>query len=176
MGNILVSLSDYSDKNVAYFPANFSFAKKLQLFASQAQDFYLKPAIGAELLRDLKAYTGSPADANYDLLLDGGEYTIGNTVYSLGGIKEVVCFYSYALYIEQSTIQETVFGAVNKESDYSERINNQQIALVKNRCMEMAKESLDAVINYLSNNTATWAQFSRRNNFMFKTKIKAIGD
>ena len=172
----LVALSDFASKNVQYFPANFSFDKKLKLFVKQAQDFFVKPAIGAELLRDLEAYTGSPADSDYDLLLDGGEYTVGNTIYTFGGLKECICFYAYALYIEQNSIQETVFGTVNKESDYSERINTQQIAIVKNRCMETAKESLDGVINYLCNHTTTWPQFSRRNSFMFKNKIKAIGD
>lgn len=172
----LVTDTDFATYDVAYLPSNFSMAKRMNRFIGAAQMYDIKNSIGDELLIDLLAYTGSPADADYDLLLEGGTYTYNSTEYLFNGLKETVCLYAYHRYINSGIMQVTEFGLVNKINDQSERPTAEQISNLKAEILQRADESLNNVRDYLCRNSTTWPQYGRRTTNRHRVNITAIGD
>jgi hypothetical protein len=175
--SLLISLTDFATKKVRVFPTNFKFTESgLEYKCQDAQDLYVKCALGSELMEALEAYTGSPEEERFEDLLNGKTYEYGGVKYSFKGLKDVICRFAMALYIPESDIFETNFGSVNKNSDYSVKESGSQKAMRINNYQQQADKGLREVIFFLSVFADDYPEFNNIDQFKHTVKLKAIGD
>jgi len=95
----------------------------------EAQDFDIKQAIGAALFQDiLVKYNTSPKDALAAKLVEGGTYVDcnGNTI-AFAGLGMALKYYALARFRVKQPINDTRFGVVRKNDQYSESLENKQL-------------------------------------------------
>lgn len=163
--------------NVANFPVTVVYTDKLELSVEQAKDFYVKPALGQALWNDILAYSGSPFDANYDVLINGGDFTYGGITYNCVGLNKCICFYAYGLYSIDGDIVETKFGSVvKKETEVSDRISNDQRNTKINKNKGMGLECLNNVLQYLNLNSTLFPNYALKNTSEIRQSINIYGN
>lgn len=94
---------------------------RLKASIEEAQNFDIKKVIGDAFFYDVDTkYNTSPADADIVKLVDGGTYLDcqGNTVY-FDGLAKAVKYYALARYRKKQPINDTAFGVVFKNDNYS---------------------------------------------------------
>ena len=124
----------------------FDGERNIDGYILEAQLMDLKAWLGDAFLYELceQRATNSLTDAN-KLLLYGGSYTatvcnVDQTFY-LEGLAACLAFYTHARYTLRSQVQQTRFGAVVKESDYSTPASGKQIAEIK----QISEENAEAL-------------------------------
>ena len=85
--------------------------KVLNQFINDAQFVDIQKLLGRDFYNDLiRNYT----DANYQTLLNGGDYTYQSVTYTNVGLKTVIVHYAYARYVLEGSQIDTPFGDVLK--------------------------------------------------------------
>lgn len=140
--------------------------KQLHPFILAAQNNDLKPVLGNVLWTDL---VENRLQANYAKLLDGGTYTKDGETHSFSGLKAAIAEYTYARYCMGKNIQDTPFGMVVKESDYSSPASAKQLAEVAAAHRLAGQHYLEEAIAFIK---ATIADYPKYESCQSKTTAK----
>jgi hypothetical protein len=133
----IISLSKYIDFNAKILPQ-----------VAAAQQFDLKPWLGDSFYYDL--IKNQDTDDNQSLL-NGGEYTnTANEVVRHEGIKVALAFYAAARYVPDSNINFTPFGAVSKQSEFSEPVADKALVRKSTDYRQSADAIMYDVIKYIA--------------------------
>ena len=132
-------------KQVRSIASNIS-ESRLSPYIKEVEDFYIMPAIGAELYEKL-----DKQEANDDILLDGGYYD--NSDGSRGfchGIYTAVAYFAYAKILLNNQINVTAFGVTQKSSTLSTPTSDATIKDTAAEAKKMGHMYLDSCIAYLN--------------------------
>lgn len=147
--NLLIGKADIEP--YAHVSLNVKDEKYLAPSILQAQNLDIKPVFGNAFWTDLLSnYT----DANYQTLLNGGEYTLSGKVYSFQGLKSAIACFSYARYIYTRNVVDTPFGMVNKNSDYTTPADAKSLTQLASFARNSGEQYLQESIKYVKDNLA----------------------
>lgn len=145
----LITISDI--KSLKSISVNLDTSKKLDPFILEAQQFDLKKMMGdAFYLEFINDFNESPSLPTYSDLFNGCEFTCGTKTYRHEGIKSVLCYLSYARYIQNSNIESTAFGTVNKITEESRHVDEKTINRLYQQAYNGANEYWKDVVFYLN--------------------------
>jgi len=130
----------------------------------------IKERLGNVLFSDIEKNK-----ANYLLLLNGGEYTYDNKIYSFKGLLYAIAWQSFANYTKLSNNNTTAYGTVFKNSEYSQAVTDDNLKKAVNIYQERATYYINEVINYLKlTNNLLYMQNCDLNNSRF-VQFNVIG-
>lgn len=154
---------------------NIQQAKELTPYIVEAQNFDLSKFMGDSFFLDLvNDYNSSPSLANYSLLYNGGNYTHEGKSYYFSGIKDLLVYYSYARYVNNSGVIATPTGFVAKTNNYSEQVTDKTISRLVDTartCANLIEDSLNQYLNRKTSEYPLWEKFKRVSN---RTKIRQV--
>lgn len=93
---------------------------EFEKYIIHAQKFELKKLMPEKFFYDLLMNQESE---RYQAVLNGGDYTYEEYTYSHEGLKNVLAYFAYALYIFKANNVSTSFGLVVKHSGQSEPVD-----------------------------------------------------
>jgi hypothetical protein len=139
----------------------------------QAQKFQLRKLMPGKFLFDL--IKNSEAE-NYQAVLNSGEYTYEGYTYYHEGLKTVIAYYAYALYVFQANNKSTSFGLVVKHSGQSEPVHYNERRDWYNEFKAQAGQLWEDVKMFIERNEdnyPVWAECCTRQSTPggFKTKL-----
>lgn len=129
------SMSTHMDKN------------EVETYIKESENIDLRMNLGDALLLDIKEHPES-----YTLLLDGGIYEDGKGKRLLTGLKSALAYYTYARVVKNKDGQVTRFGFMNKEGEYSSRVDIKEKVMAYNDAFSIADSYIKEVVSYLSQN------------------------
>jgi len=127
--------------------------KQLQPYILAAQNLDIKPVLGNSFFTNLVANRNSTI---YKALLEGGEYTYQSKTYSFTGLKAAIAAYTYARYVMGKNTQDTAFGFISKESEYSTPATDKALAAKSSIHTMSGQQYLDECIEFLNRNKSTY--------------------
>lgn len=129
---------------------NLDVTERLTPYINQAQQFDLKELMGNQFYTDL---VNNSSDANYQTLLEGGDYTYNNLTYSFTGLKAVIVMFAYARFLANQNINVTRFGVVFKNNnDVSERVDQKTLQAAISNAKEQGKAYWNECVDFLYHN------------------------
>lgn len=142
----------------------------------EAQDFDLKPVLGAALFQDMM---DNLTVAKYRTLLDGENYTPTGATSPIHftGLKAVLKYYVYARLLVVDGVKSTNSGFVQKSLENSERIAGTQRTQMIAQARSGAKAYEDEMISYLNNYSTTyplWGCATVRKNKGWGFRMRAV--
>lgn len=133
---------------------NLDVNERLNPYINQAQIFDLKELMGNQFYTDL---VNNSSDTNYQDLLNGGDYTYNNLVYSFTGLKAVIVMFAYARLLANQNINVTRFGVVFKNNnDVSDRVDTKTLQAAISNAKEQAKAYWNECTEFLCNNSTDY--------------------
>jgi hypothetical protein len=133
---------------------NLDVTERLTPYINQAQIFDIKELMGNQFYTDL---VNNYADANYQALLNGGEYTYNNLTYSFTGLKAVIVMFAYARFLANQNINVTRFGVVFKNnSDVSDRVDTKTLQAAISNAKEQGKAYWNECTEFLCNKSTDY--------------------
>ena len=123
--------------------------KVLNQHINDAQFMDLQPLLGVQLFNDLlRNYT----DANYQSLLNEGDYTYNSVTYFNVGLKRVLIDYVYSRYILLGSNKDTPFGHVVKQTDSSVQSSEGNKKTIHKQNQQMAFANWNNVEDFINRN------------------------
>jgi len=114
----LINRTDFANNNRQITQSNYN-SGTLAQHIEDAQKVDLQSLMGRDFFNDMiRNYT----DANYQTLLNGGDYIYSGSTYSNYGLKSVLVLYAYGRYIISGSQTDTPFGYVEKDSNDSTKV------------------------------------------------------
>jgi len=124
-------------------------------FVSEAQLLDVKIWLGDALLDEIinQASTlPTTISADNQTLLDGGSYTYQSRTYLFQGLKAAIIYYSFARFVNRTSVNFTAAGVVVKDSDFSTPASDKQIQRIETEARLTAEAIKCEVIAYLNRN------------------------
>ena len=131
---------------------------QLQPYILAAQNNDIKPILGNVFWTDL---VQNRTAKKYLTLLDGGTYTKDGETLSYSVLKAAIAEYTYARYVMGKNVQDTPFGMVTKESDYTQSASAKQLAEVAAAHRSAGQNYLMEVMDFLNDNTDTYDKYKQ---------------
>lgn len=122
---------------------------RLMAYITEVEQMYVKPAFGDELfLKIIEQKLEEP----YRLLLDGGIYNgkCGSKKY-FKGLRTAIVYFIQAQNVMSGDYQQTRYGVVVKDGDYSSRVSSKERSDYYNNLLEIANFYLKECIDYCRN-------------------------
>lgn len=129
------SMSTHLDKN------------EVETYLKESENIDLRMNLGDALFLDLKEHP-----ENYTLLLNGGIYEDGKGRRLLTGLKSALAYYTFARVVKNKDGQVTRFGFMNKEGEYSSRVDLKEKVMAYNDAFSVADTYMKEVVSYLNLN------------------------
>ena len=145
--------------------------KDFEKFLQQAQMFDLRNLLPEKFYYDL---IKNKDQANYQELINGGEYTYDDYTYNHEGIKGVLAHFTYGTYLFKGGITDTSFGPVIKQAQHSDPVDFKERKDWYYKHREQANILFEDVKNYLSRNKEQfpiWEECTTVKRRSFKTKV-----
>ena len=141
---------------------------------AEAQRVELKPRLGDALYLKLMAET---PEERFNVLLNGGEWQCANKEdHLLTGVKTALAYYALARITRDGNIQETRYGSVIKDDQYSADPEKAERQRQYRELFSQADAYMAEALNYLAMNRQSFPEYKTcakmRNNRM---TIRAIG-
>lgn len=150
--------------------------KELLPYILEAQNFDLVKFLGDAFYLDLVSdFSASPSLATYSTLFNGGSYIHNGVNYQLYGVKDLIVYYAYARYVNNSNVIATPTGFVNKTNPYSEHVTDKTIARLVDNARAGASFIEDSLKNYLNRKNSDyplWLSCEKTTNF--RTRIRQV--
>jgi len=150
--------------------------KELIPYILEAQRFDLNKFLGdAFFLALIEDFEASPSLSTYSMLFNGGSYIHDGVNYQLYGVKELLVYYAYARYVNNSNVISTPTGFVNKTNPYSDQVTDKTIARSVDNARAGAsfiEESLKTYLNRKKSDYPLWNNCEKTTNF--KTRIRQV--
>jgi hypothetical protein len=132
---------------------------RVEPFIRDAQKFDLKPELNDVLFLDLlKKFdkTDDASYAKYQDLLDGKEYTKDEQTIRFGGIREILCYYTFARFLPEHPMHITRFGLTMKIVDQSAPTQGGDIKRVVDILKSNASTLVRDMRTFLDDNAADY--------------------
>lgn len=124
--------------------------KLLNQFINDAQFVDVQKLLGRNFYNDLiRNYT----DANYQTLLNRGDYTYQSTTYTNVGLKAVIVHYAYARYVMEGSQIDTAFGYVEKLNPDSQIVSDGSKKTKAKSNQQTAFNYWENVLDFLDRNS-----------------------
>lgn len=122
---------------------------QLDAFITEAEQMYVKPALGENLFIRLLDIEKAEKDEALKILLDGGIYSDSDGhSHSFVGLRMAMSYYVYAQNVMTGDFQSTRYGMVVKDNDYSSHISSKERSDAYNNALEVANTYLKDCIVY----------------------------
>lgn len=167
----IINITDFTENK--YLTQNMS-ASDIDSVISEAQEFDLKPVLGAEMYYDMM---NNLTATKYTDLLDGKVYTPNGSANPIEfkGLKMVLKYYVYARLLVVDGVKSTNSGFVHKQLENSERITGAQRTQMIAQSRSGAKAYEDDMVAFLCNFSSTYPLYCGvRKNKGFGFRMKAI--
>lgn len=140
---------------------------------AEAQRVELKPRLGDALY--LQLFADEP-ESRFEVLLNGGVWTDNCGDHLLTGVKTALAYYALARITRDGNIQETRYGSVVKDDQYSADPEKAERQRQYRELFSQADIYMAEALNYLAQNRQTFPEYKActkmRSNRM---TIRAIG-
>jgi hypothetical protein len=170
----LITLSNI--RAVKSIALNIQQEKELMPYILEAQRFDLNKFLGDAFFLDLiEDFEASPSLSTYSMLFNGGSYIHDGVNHQLYGVKELLVYYAYARYVNNSNVIATPTGFVNKTNPYSEQVTDKTIARLVDNARAGAsfiEESLKNYLNRKKSDYPLWSNCEKTTNF--RTRIRQV--
>lgn len=123
---------------------------------AEAQRVELKPRLGDALYIQLMAET---PDERFDTLLNGGIWTDGCGEHLLTGLKTALAYYALARITRDGNIQETRYGSVVKDDQYSADPEKAERQRQYRELFSQADSYMAEALNYLAQNRQAFPEY-----------------
>lgn len=161
--NYLIEKADFAE--IRDISNNVDFDKRIKPYVREAQEFDIRPILGAEMFYDLLK---NSADDNYTALLDGLDYTYADVNYSFVGLKTIIAYYTYARFIPHDNVRSTPSGMMGKTNEFSERISKSEIDRIVNQNQSAAYAYIEDMICFLDRKVSDYPKW----NTTYKSEVK----
>jgi hypothetical protein len=139
-------------------------ALKIDSEINEAQEFDLRPLLGDEFFMALlDDFNASPSLSTYDDLFNGSTYTYQGNTYQHDGLKAMLCYYTYARFLNKSNTNSTPFGMVVKQTAESEPISEKTLSRLVTQTLNGAKIYENRVMDFLKRNESDYPLFKCEN-------------
>ena len=119
---------------------------KIEAYIRESENIDIKDALGDALFLDVKAYPDK-----YEMLLNGGEYNSEcGTKRTFIGLKAALAYYTYSRIVKNGDGNVTRYGYVNKDSEYSFRLDIKEKVMAYNDTFSVADRYLKECVRYLN--------------------------
>lgn len=130
---------------------------EFNVFIREAQDFDLKPLLCEDFYFELLE---KKEDAEWKLLIDGGDYQYNGKNYSFRGIGDVLAYFTYARFYRKSGNVSTSHGLVNKTTPHSTPLTTEE----KNNMYYKYKKDANVIFedfkNFIERNISTYQSWN----------------
>ncbi|TZF84512.1 hypothetical protein FW774_05860 [Pedobacter sp. BS3] len=182
----LITIEDFEGyRNIT---RNLNDITKLDPHIREAQDFDLKPVIGAGLLYDfltkVNEYRGAlAADPEYVAtadqqkyldLLYGKDYQQDGYTIHFEGCRAFLVYASYARYLPEANLASTEYGLRYKKDEYSENIDKASRAELVAKAKEGARVYESDMIDFLNANLDSYPLFRSSCKCVHKKDYSAV--
>lgn len=118
---------------------------KIETYIRESESIDIKSALGDALYLDVKEHP-----EKYELLLDGGTYEdkCGEKKMFMG-IKTVLAYYTYARIVKNGDGNVTRYGFVQKEDEYSSRLDIKEKVMAYDEAFSIANRYLKECVRFL---------------------------
>lgn len=121
---------------------------KITIYIDESEQIDIKPRLGDALFLDIKR---DPYE--YDVLLNGGEYTDSKgQEKTFKGLVAALNYFTYARLVKNNDLNVASFANVYKESDYSSRVEHKEKVAAYNDAFTVADMYLQECLRYLNDN------------------------
>jgi hypothetical protein len=119
-------------------------------YVLEAQELDLRPLLGIDLYIALvEDFEASPSLATYSDLWNGSTYDILTKKFKHEGLIPVLAYYTYARYIQNSGVNSTPYGLVEKKNDFSQPTSEKTIARKISQAQSGAKAYWERTRKYI---------------------------
>lgn len=132
-------------------------ARTLDVHILNAQNIDLKQVFGNAFWTDLEA---NSIEENYETLLNGGTYTVGDSEYSFAGLKAAIVMFTMARRRIASGAIDSPWGMVQKTSEFSQPVSTATRQMMVDEARSMATAYLSECIQYIENNISDFPKYS----------------
>lgn len=143
----LITVSDIRD--IKPLPANPQADARYNSLIFDSEFKELRPVLGSRFYQDL---IRNIAETNYVSLMDGGEYTYQNFIYTSPGLRRVCVEYAYAYILFFGSDVVTPFGLVNKVYRDGENVDRGRAKEIYTQSKQLAWEMWTEVKDFLNRN------------------------
>jgi len=168
-------------KNVRPISKNIE-NNRIEPYIDEVEQRIIKPRIGSELFIDLIDWMNTDDKSSfpdeYEILMNGGVYDYITCKQSekkvFKGLQSAINYYVYAKIIKNNDINISRLGIVNKEDDYSSRVDlNIRLASEKD-ALQVADGYISECIDYLNvtKNITKFKRAGKQNNRLRVSVIK----
>lgn len=149
--------------------------KDIEVYIEEAEQLDIKPTLGTPLYLRLLSNVGDKT-ANH-LLLYGGKYEGGNGTILFAGLRKALAYYVYGRMIKNGGRTATRFGFVEKQGDYSARVEYKERLDASNDATLVADSYMKEVLNFIECSNL-FEEYRRCGRGMKNRRvtIKAIGE
>ncbi|MES2397895.1 MAG: hypothetical protein V4549_17920 [Bacteroidota bacterium] len=160
---------------------NTDVTKKLNFCIEEAQKYDVMPFLGDTLYILLETdFSNSPSlgEDIYADLFNGCDYVHGTRTFRHGGIKALLTYYAYSRYVQNSTVNASAFGLVEKINDHSNGVSKETLSRQIANATALAeaeKTKVDQFIRYNISDYPTWCYAGKTTAAPSGIKINAIG-
>ena len=158
MGTLLINRQDYINNNRQVTQSNYE-PGKLDESTSDAQVVDVQKLLGVEFYNDI--VRNSTTNLN-QTLLNGGDYVFNDITYTNVGLKSVIVFYGYARYILFGSVQDTPFSLVEKETNFSSRVDFEKKKSVSKNNENIAFNYCESVKAFLDRNETDYPLWTNK--------------
>jgi hypothetical protein len=129
-------------RNVRPIAENVDDAKRLNPYIDEVEELIIIPALGAEMYKKIET---TPEENKF--VLEGG-FNDDNTI-QLAGLYKAIGYLVYSRFVRNNNVNATAFGMVQKQSVFSEPIDEKTIIRIANDAEKIGMEYLRQAIDYL---------------------------
>ena len=161
--NYLIEKADFAE--IRDISNNVDFDKRIKPYVREAQEFDIRPILGAEMFYDL---LNNSTDDIYVDLLEGLDYTYADVNYSFVGLKTIIAYYTYARFIPHENVRVTPTGIMGKTNEFSDRISKAETDRIINQNQSAAYAYIEDMICFLDRKVSDYPKW----NTTYKSEVK----
>lgn len=152
-------------RTVRAIAQNINETDRIDTYIEEVENLFLIPQFGARLFKEI-----NENKPEYGLLLNGGFYD-GDKKHIPGLIK-AVAYLVYSRFVINQPINITAFGAVFKNGEFSEKVDEQNLIRAAKQAEKIGLEYLSQCVEFLIFDN----KISCGTGLITKRKFKIIGD
>ena len=146
--------------------------EKIDTYIRESEDIDIKPSLGDALFIDIQEHSDK-----YELLMNGGVYEDRDGKHVMTGLKTALAYYAYARLVKNGDGNVTRYGFVNKDDDYSSRLDSKEHSMAFNDAFSIADSYMKECLLYLKTHKSEYPLYKGEGGLKAnRTIFKIIGD
>lgn len=126
---------------------------RIEPYILQAIEHDLKPLMCHDFYYDI---LNNWQEDDYQLLIHGDSYVEDGITKTMNGLKAVIAYFAHARYTLYGNVQDTPFGKVLKDNDYSTPASERSLNQIAADSMKCANDHYLEVVRYLDTKKETF--------------------